>query len=150
MLLYSGKFRGFLTSLVRFWFTGIDIIDGAEDCNCSGICGKPVVTPEIGLSPRSEALYGNNSKVQRPLARERAVWTTLWAAWMVASTKFRYQQFRIETLPVRISPQDRYSHIPVHCSRFTSMILFSAAIQYCSQFAAPKRDAITLLSERFL
>lgn len=75
MLLSSGKSRGFLTSLVRFGFTGSDVVDGAEDCNCSGICGKPVVTPEIGLLPGSEALCGTYAKVQRPLQRQRAVLT---------------------------------------------------------------------------
>jgi hypothetical protein len=59
MLLSSGKSRGFLSSLVRFGFTGSDVVDGAEDCNCSGICGKPVVTPEIGLLPGSRGTVRN-------------------------------------------------------------------------------------------
>lgn len=69
------------------------MVDRAEDCNYSGICGKPVVTPEIGLSPGSETLYRTNPEVQRPLSEGEGGIDTSWVAWMVRS---RYQHFQVK------------------------------------------------------
>lgn len=117
------------------WVHRSDVVDRAEDCNYSGICGKPVVTPEIGLSPGSETLYRTNPEVQRPLSEGEGGYRHIVGC---MDGEISLPAFPSETQAFRISPLVLF---PAHSSWGLRLWSFSARSQ--------ARPPLLILIERF-